>query len=211
MSLHVLMVLNGWPELGEIILPGWREYCAEYGYTFHLEEGVKSEYTDVHSSFGKTAQVLDYYKREMPQALWVVDADMMITNFRIAAQNFPSAQHAITITRDVNGLNSGSYFLSGFWMTKCELWLRSILSLRHHTTSEQHAMFWLEEAYKEDTFYYPHPSFNSIDYAQYPAFEKAYSRSQGQWKPGDLLVHLPGMSLKQRLELFPTYEKHTIK
>jgi hypothetical protein len=72
-------------------------------------------------------------------------------------------------------------------------------------------MWWLEEAFRDDIFYWGHPSFNSIDYAQYPAFEKPYSHEQGQWIPGDFLVHLPGKSLQERLELFPTYLKHIIK
>lgn len=211
MSLHVFMVQNGWPELADMITPYWQEYCRKHGYKFHVEMGIKPGYEDVHSSFSKTAQVLDYYKKEMPDALWVVDFDMLITNFDVMAHQFVSAKHAITITKDINGLNSGSYFLSGFWTTKCELWLKTVLSLRKYTTSEQHAMWWIAAAYHDDTFYWPHPSFNSIDYAMYPAFEKSYSHEQGQWQPGDFLVHLPGMSLSQRIDLFPTYFKHILK
>ena len=213
MSLHVFMVgTSDWAPLADIVLPTWTEYCREYGYKFHVEWGRKPEYDGFHISFSKIAQVLEYFKREMPQALWCVDMDMMITNHRIAAQNFPSAKHAITITKDINGLNSGSFFLNGFWTLKCELWLRSILSLRHHTTSEQHAMNWLEEAYKEDTFYYPQPSFNSIDYRAYPAFnDKNYTEKDGQWEGGHLLVHLPGQSLQERLARFPQYIPQIIK
>lgn len=200
MSLHVFMVQNGWEELANLVVPYWQEYCQKWGYTFHLEQGILPEYSNVHSSFSKTAQVLAYYKKEMPQALWVVDMDMLITNFGIAAQNYISAKHAITITNDINGLNSGSYFLNGFWTTKCELWLKSVLSLRFQTTSEQHSMWWLEEAYREDTFYFPHPSFNSIPYHKYSYGQQQWD--QGQWNEGQLLCHLPGMTNEQRIEIF---------
>jgi hypothetical protein len=57
--------------------------------------------------------------------------------------------------------------------------------------------------------YLPHPSINSYRYELYAGYEGDYfhdymhiPHEYGQWEPGDLLLHLPGLSLEKRIEVF---------
>jgi hypothetical protein len=43
-----------------------------------------------------------------------------------------------------------------------------------------------------------HPSFNSFDYSLYPEHSHITKREDGNWHEGDLLLHLPGISMEQR-------------
>ncbi len=211
MSLHIFGAVNGWPELFPLVLPIWQEYAAQYGYVLHIEKDTPLAYPKRHHTFSKTKLVLDYYKANMPEALWVIDLDMIVTNFHVPAQNFPSAKHAITITKDVNGLNSGSYFLSGFWTQQVELWLNTVIAMRDYTQSEQHSMQLLQEAYDPYTFYWGHPSFNSMPLDEYSFYRGKFTHEEGNWAVGDFTCHWPGLNEGKRVELFHKYSPQIIR
>lgn len=192
--------------LYDLVGPVWKEYCERHGseMVFLCEDKI-GQFAQFHYSYYKIQRALENYQQRRPDGMWVVDLDILPTNLGINPAAYLSANHAITITRDINGLNSGSFFLNGFWTTKVELWLKSVVALRHHTTSEQHAMHVLQEAYDPETFFYAQPSFNSICYHDYPDFGGRHNDDPGCWKPGHPVAHWPGMTLQQRLDLIPKY------
>lgn len=195
--------------LYDLVAPVWIEYSRRHGYDMLFKELARD--ASEHYTFTKCRWLAHKIEHGFSDRMFIIDLDMLPTNLTIPLDSFNSyrsdMQIEILMTKDINGWNSGSFFL---WPNKlAHTWLKTIVALKDHTTSEQHAMWWINEAFGVGE--QPHPSFNSIDYAMYPDFNREFTEGEGQWKPGHLLVHLPGMSLKQRLELFPTYTKHIIR
>jgi hypothetical protein len=46
---------------------------------------------------------------------------------------------------------------------------------------------------------------NSYDYALY-----GNENNEGQWQPGDFVIHFPGLSLEKRIELVRKYSKGVV-
>lgn len=200
-----------WLPLIKLVAPLWYEYADRHGYAVHFAE--TAPIFPEHYSFTKTAEVARYLREQKPELLWVIDLDMIPTHMaEPAAIHLKSGRSCpIQLTYDINGLNSGSFFIMP--AVGALLWLDTVVGLRSVCSSEQHAMILINEAFKNFIEVLPHPSINSIDYRMYPdyAADETITHERGNWQPGDLLVHLPGMSLTQRIHTLPTYLPHIIR
>jgi hypothetical protein len=204
MAMKILCVYSpDFKPLADITIPLWDEYTRRHKYKFHTYIGPNlGQLSGFHYSFFKMKVVLEELENQpIFDPMLVIDLDMIPTNFTIPIGGFCSDLKDITITRDINGLNSGAFFI--FKTPIAEMWLRSIISLRHHTTSEQHAMWWLQEAYDPYTKYLDHPSINSIPYHLYDYGLR--KEEEGQWGEGHLICHLPGMTNEKRIDIFNGY------
>ena len=196
-----------WGKLAGLVLPVWEEYAKKHGYKLTTET-LPWDTHKKHYSFTKTEAV---YKKLVSISkhdhLFVFDLDMLPTNLNVEIEDSwrPYDDKHITLTSDINGLNSGAYIIRQGDVA--QYWLSTICALHKVTTSEQHAMWELEEMYRPVTKYLPHPSINSIPYDLYPDYGRK-TIEQGQWDNGQLLMHLPGMDMAKRIETFQNALPH---
>lgn len=205
MRTHVLFVHNAsFQPLADLVMPYWVEWCDRHNYD--LNTIVAEADPRFHYSFEKMSQVLWYLTENDPAELLILDVDMLPTNLTLSLHDVLGSDYsAITMTRDINGLNNGATLLR-YDTQVTRNWLKLIIAMKEVTTSELHAMWILDAVYKDYTRVAPHPSINSIDYLRYPAYAgRGFSHEEGLWMPGDLLVHFPGMNNQERIALFKQY------
>ncbi len=200
-------VTDDWLPLWDLVRPNWEEYCARHGYTLYVEREFAGA---MPFTFEKIWEVSRYfYGNPDIESLWVMDADIVFTNMAIPIEQYkddPQKSRFLTITKDINGLNSGVFNLHRPWHNDLALaWCYSVVEMHKVCRSEQDAIQILEEAYILWTDYIKHPSFNSIVLDEYPIYAGKYTEKDGNWAPGHLLAHFPGMSMEQRLSLIPKY------
>jgi hypothetical protein len=76
---------------------------------------------------------------------------------------------------------------------------------RGHFWFEQQAIIDTHALYPEIVKVISQKAFNAYDYALYPQHAGDPLAVEGQWEPGDFLIHWPGTSLQHRIELAKTY------
>lgn len=206
---------SDWQPLVDLVEPYWQEYADRHGYKLAIAEMAPDR--NDHFSFVKTQGVANYIRsygdNGGPNMLWVIDLDMLPTNMTRGLMVPNIDGWAIAMTKDINGWNSGSYVLN-LSIAMAEIyaltWLDSVAAMRSVVRSEQDAMQLLNGPFC--TVEMPHPSINSIDYNQYPAYAHlTLQREQGNWHPEDFVVHLPGMTMEDRLRILPTYLPHIVR
>lgn len=214
MNIHIIgYYTKDWIPLVDLVRPFWEEYAQRHGYKLVLTQIEK--HGPEHYSFTKTWMVGKYLKYGGADAdlIWVIDLDMLPTNMTLPIGDMtcsfprPDVITPISMAKDINGWNSGSYLVhcaSRYTQEKALCWLETIVGLRSVCSSEQHAMWMINEAFAVQEI--RHPSFNSIPYCLYPGYDHLnVQHEQGNWEPGDLIFHLPGMEMKKRLELLEIY------
>ncbi len=186
-----------WQPLADIVLPRVKWYCDRWAFktiviqsTYRKNEDWalgKMEYLHTALTFAR------YY-----DIIWVLDLDTLITNPSIPFTDFTDDEHDIFITKDINGINAGS------WIIRNTEASRKFVATIVDNFDEPHEQILMNKyLHMVDVKYLPHPSINSYDYNQYNGFGLAVpAHDQGQWKQGDLLLHLPGLTLEQRIEIF---------
>ncbi len=181
-----------WQPLADIVLPRVREYCKRHDYDFfidHLNSIDNWAYQKMRS--------LDFPMSRC-EFTWVLDLDTLITNPSIPFTDFTDDEHDIFITRDINGINAGS------WIVRNTKASRDFIAKIVDNFDAPHEQILMNRyLHMVKVKYLPHPSINSYDYNQYNGFGLAVpAHDQGQWQPGDLLLHLPGLTLEKRIEVF---------
>lgn len=190
-------------------------YCDYWGYPYHIRtSGFK--YTP---AYEKIKLVLDTLN-EHPEYDWVywVDTDTLITNFYIKLESFVDDRYNIVIAKDINGINSGSMMLKNTPETRA--YLEYIWSLgpkyKNHCLWEQQAMIETMPEHEHLFKFVPQKTFNSFLYKQ--LYWHTYGSSidqtgnDGQWAPGDFLLHVPGTGLPKKdiLEKFMGLVRHIV-
>lgn len=181
-----------WQELADLTLPVVHDYCAKHNYKPFIHESKHNDSWADRKMYGiriffELWQDYDF--------IWVLDCDTLITNHSIPFTQLVDYEHDIFITQDVNGINAGSWIIRN---TPESLKFVETIIDNFDAPHEQILMNRYLDMVKVK--YLPHPSINSYKYELYDYGEK--SHSEGQWEPGDLLLHLPGLSLEKRIEIF---------
>jgi len=184
-------------EVAEVTLPPLRTYCQLHGYDLTIHRG----------GFGKRERMFCFQKTELAlyllygcEYLFVLDIDTMVTNASIKLEGFVDSDHYLFACEDVNGLNAGAYIVRN--CKQAHNMLQFVVAYGH-SAPEGHGdqnglnawIKWNSEGYKA----VPHPAFNSYLYEEYQIRE---THENGQWAPGDFLLHLPGIKNERRIELF---------
>jgi hypothetical protein len=164
-----------------------RDYCRGHGYRFICRK----------SGFDKTrppswSKIL-FTKQYLPDCDWLFwsDADALVTNFSTKLESFVDPDHDFLITKDINGINAGHYFI------KNTPWAYDFLDRVWDTDDVHH--YWWEQAsiikmsevdgYKERMKILPTKVFNA-----YPQPGHSWPDQNDCWQPGDFVVHFPGNS-----------------
>lgn len=212
MNLHILCLYSpDFQPLAGLTVPLWQEYATRHAYHLvaksleHRNPGVPEQWAQF--TFDKTAAVANYLRTVRPDVLWVIDVDMIPTNMEVRVHKMAKNYDAIALTRDINGLNSGSYLATV--SVGALLWLDTVVAMRDCVKTEQGAMKTIEQAFLPITTFLHHPSINSIPLDEYDY--GMHREDQGQWMPGHLTCHLPGKSNAERLAIFPKYIPQIIR
>lgn len=174
-----------WQELADIVLPGVREYCERHDYALNI---IKADYgTPGYYKMIGLQPMLKHY-----DLVWLLDLDTLITNQSIPFMQFVDNQHDIFITKDINGINAGSWIIRN--TIASHAFVDAVIN-DFDAPEEQTVMKRYLDMVKIK--YLPQRSINSYCYDLY---EMEYE--DGEWQPQDLLLHLPGLQLQQRIDIF---------
>ena len=205
------------------------EYAKRHGYaalckTDNFKEGVGIGYQKIH--FAK--EVLE--KHPEYEWIWWTGTDTMITNFAVRLEDRIDNNYHFMISVDVNGLNADSFLVRNTLQGRGMI--DSILELEEHCSkfwdTEQRAMAmvmgvpipgetpWpispyvqLKEGYESIVKILPQRFMNSFNYQLYHYTDHRDKLGiNGNWNPGDWLIHWPATSLEQRLQLADFYKQY---
>ncbi len=202
--IHLLATwTKNWRPLVDLVAPLWEEYAGRHpAIDFQLRQ---IEPTQQHISFPKTGAVAHFLEHHLDfgDATFVIDLDMIPTNMNydlartVVIGNLPSC--GVVMGKDINGWNSGAYFIDDNPWARG--WLKTILALGDLTTSEQHAMWLINEGFGVNEA----QGINSIPYHEYEGFGFQKKDHYSQWEPGHFICHLPGMTMAKRIEILQKY------
>ncbi len=197
-----------WQPLADIVLPKVEAYCKRHEYvmaTSTITYGISAP------GLCKMKRLLDKLINGIHDydynLIWLLDLDTLITNPSIPFTQFTDNEHDIFITEDVHGINAGSWIIRNTEASR--LFVRTVIN-NFDAPEEQTVMKRYLDMVKVKIL--PHPSINSYKYELYKDIlkdelgERVMSHEEGQWQPGDLLLHLPGLDMQTRINTFLYYE-----
>lgn len=202
-------------ELADTVIPNLKKYCDKQGYTLY---NYNITGTDMYFGFKKMEMLINILEYQDVNVVLCLDLDTLITNHNIRIESFLDGEHDFYITKDVNGINAGSFIV------KNSEWTRSFVNLIYSKRKEFECEQVVMDAFKDvhgnssKIKILEHPSINSYLYASYGTnwgiiggtkIEKP-THKEGEWNLGDFIVHLPGLTLERRLEIFKNLEKEII-
>ncbi len=178
-----------WQPLADIVWPVLKQYCRKHN-CINLFSPAKQ---DDEWAFYKMHKLNNILKYTYTDLIWVLDLDTLITNPEIKFTDFADNEHDIFITKDINGINAGS------WIVRNTRASRDFVQKIVDNFSEPHEQI-LMNKYLDmvKVKYLPHPSINSYMYEWYNEIETGLN----DWRKDHLLLHLPGLGFEQRIKIF---------
>jgi len=165
-----------------------RAYCERHGYRFACPRERRS---DRPPSWEKLLILADA-TRESDWAWWI-DADAIITNPEIRLESLASLDVDMVIAADENGLNCGV-----FGLRSCP-WSRLLLADAWECDQFIEHSWWEQAAIRHLL----------ADPARMSRVEVVGQRRMNSyvsdWRPGDFILHLPGMANEDRANVFRTF------
>lgn len=214
MKIAVLVLYTeDWEDLYNMVGQLTRYYCDKHGYVYHLHFMTDDCKKDIGFTKVKLARAL--FQINAFDAIWVLDGDVLITSFKNKIEDYITDDNDLFICKDPNGINAGS------WIIKKTEWSIKFLDyiLEYQNKGgwgcEQDAIVSYMKEYPNDEKIkiLPHPSINSVPYEHYfPSFGKIGfiegekvakpTHKEGCWQQGDLVCHLPGRTISDRVSIF---------
>ena len=178
-------------------------YALRHGYkAFEKRDNFSKE--AVH--FDKFTHILDTFDKNPDLAwIWWLDNDAMITNFNKRIEDVIDDSYDIILTTDLASINTGSFLVKN--SANSRVWLEDMISKRKDYLNDKK---WFDQqcvidtyvSYKDIIKILPQRSMNSYDYRIYGVADpKDMEGNNGQWQPGDWVVHWPGLSNQLRIQL----------
>lgn len=133
---------------------------------------------------------------------WVMwlDADAAITNESVTIEAVIGDTAAdLIVNWDINGLNAGVLFVRNTDWSRGMLsrWRKAGRRFGHYPNCEQTTLAYMLYAEpKEKWACVPQKACNSYRYSEY-----GYSYPEGDWRPGDFVLHLPSLSTDRRIDI----------
>jgi mannan polymerase II complex MNN10 subunit len=188
--------------VADITVPVLRAYCERHGYPLTVATERLSTQRIV---WDKIPLLLE----NLHENNWsfFIDSDVLITNPMLKLEEFlidVPIQSDFVLSHDMNGPNLGVFFVRNSVAARVILSDAWHMRDRADIGSEQHAIV---EAMRDCerclVTHVPQKRFNSYAYEDYdmPA------TTEGNWTPGDFAMHLPGMTVEKRVEVFRKYLK----
>lgn len=203
-SLYTLFFDN-YRDLANVVAPNWTEYAQRHGYDLRMYCG---EYPGAESrsiGFQKIQFVYDQMfgsnADSPPDVAWVLDLDIIVTNFNVRVEDFLDDQHDYFVTTGVHGLCNGSFIIKRNDRAKAVL--EYMLANQYNHENEQDTLkFHLDDpALKGRLRLFPYYSFCSLMFGLYP--ERSHlTQFEKPWQCGDFVLHLAALSQERRIEIF---------
>jgi mannan polymerase II complex MNN10 subunit len=200
------------------------EYCQKHNYLF-IEKTSNFYFSNL--GFEKIYSILELLNKQNCDIIYWCGVDTLITNFNIKITDIIDTEHDFFISTDANNINADSFIIKN--TIDARSFFQKILDFYpqyvYHEWAEQQAIIDIlgnDMYYNNITKILPQKKLNSYDYNIYPEsnFLSALNRlknkqdfygNDGQWSEGDFLIHWPGTTLNQRLELAQKYLPLTLK
>ena len=184
------------------------KYAEKHGY---LAVAKTDNFSPEQVHFDKFIHLLDVMEKN-PELDWVwwLDNDAMITNFNIKLENLIDADYHIIMATDIAALNTGSFIVRN--SSQAKEWLNFLLSKKKEYKNDKK---WFEQQAVID-FYprfqnlfkiVPQQWLNSYDYKMYNVEGIDLLGLDGQWYPGDFVIHWPGLPNETRVVLAQQYQQ----
>ena len=184
-------------------------YCERHGYTFY-------NYNTFEEKFSVEWSKIIYCLKLLQKHDWLFwsDADAMITNLTIKLEDFlDDSVNAIT-SKDINGMNTGHFFLKNSEWSM--LFLKELYNLRvrfenkdpeikanqHGQFTDQDAMIYLWDKNWNNT----RSNFKFVDKKLINSYY--FNGDTNDWTPGDFVLHLP--ATLDRANKFNSIRKHIV-
>lgn len=216
--------LPAYKPLADLTTYGNRtEYCKRHGYTLK----VQTEGFELPCCHPVTFSRLKFMRDELNGSgfdwAWCSGVDTLNTNFNIRLEDLVDpAFHVIASCEWCGPFQADSFMVrnspQGFG------WMDAILAkyevYKNHTWVEQQAIIDSLGEFGSAIKLLPQRVMNAYDYALYREKYKGEPKvmdakdwfgNDGQWHPGDFLIHWPGLPLSQRLELAKKYLELVVK
>jgi hypothetical protein len=190
---------SGFHPLTDITIPNLVEYCKRWGYSMYLGEPFKD--VDARDTFERIIYAYHLLQDKGYDAVMWIDGDAIITNHNIRIED-RIADHKFVIAADIHGYNAGVFMAANYSLTKQFLFAINHLGkplTGHHPFREQESIvrYLSFPPYQNLATVLPQRMMNSY-------LNEFYGRPiwmDGNWEPGDWILHLPGMSLEQRVAI----------
>lgn len=187
-------------SVADITIPVMKQYCDKHGYKLDAIE--VPDYKKYNGQI-KIKQVMDNL-HEYGDIVFSLDADCLITNFSKKVEDYISEEKYFIICE---GLNMGAFIIkNNFTSYFLMMQLSWYILIERCCDCEQDAF---EKVFNEKYETYgniisvlKHPAFNSFLSELYPEIEQPKTEQQGQWVKGSYILHLPGLSINQRVSIF---------
>lgn len=184
------------------------KYAEKHGY-LALPKTDNFSQDQVH--FDKFVHILDVMEKN-PSVDWVwwLDNDAMITNFDIRVEDLVDTDYHIIMPTDIAALNSGSFIVRNSAQVK--EWLNFLLSKKKEYKDdkkwfEQQAVIDFYPKFQDLFKIVPQQWLNSYDYKMYNVEGTDLLGQDGQWYPGDFVIHWPGLPNPARVQLAQQCQK----
>lgn len=206
---------EGYRELAQVTFDGNKQvYCDLHDYVLAAKTDNWS--TDV-VYYDKIQYLIDILENN-PEVTWVwwLDCDALITNFTKKIEDVVDDNYHIIISTDVNGINCGSFFVKN--SPEGLGWLKHIYSTKplyldkKWDNPEQTPMIMSYIKYRDIIKLLPQKEINSYFYELYPGISNIdMLHTNGQWTPGDWVLHLPGVHNLKRIGVFHHVHQYIVR
>jgi hypothetical protein len=136
--------------------------------------------------------------------IWWVGCDTLVTNMTTKLENKVDNNYHFIISSDCNGINADSFLVrnSPEGRAYIELIISKYDQYKDHEWVEQKAIIDTIDDNKDIIKIVPQREINAYEYRLYPeCIPKDKFDNDGQWQPGDFLIHWPGTGLAHRIQL----------
>ena len=183
------------------------EYARKHGYSAYAKtDNFSAE--QVH--FDKFVHILDIMN-QFPYLEWIwwLDNDAMITNYDIRVEDLLDNAYHVIMPTDIAALNTGSFIVRN--SVQGREWLEFLLSKKAEYKNdkkwfEQQAVIDFYPKFQELFKIIPQQWLNSYDYRMYNIEGIDLLGQDGQWYPGDFVIHWPGLPNETRVKLAQQYQ-----
>jgi hypothetical protein len=194
--------------LAALTFPGLKAYCEKWGYTPYFGQPFAN--CDPRNGFDRFVAVYGLFEQGYDAVMWI-DADAMITNHHIRIED-RLGDEKFVIAADLHGINSGVFIARNHLETR-ELVLSMInlgeKLLKDHPFREQECLnrYLGFDRYRRMVTVLPQRMLNAVVNAYYQRPEGF----AGDWRPGDWILHFPGISMADRLRIVPEYVAQIVR
>ena len=199
------------------------DYCNRRGYEAHyMDSGFVYEKAQI--GFEKMRFILRLFE-ERPHLDWIhfTGCDTLVTNFEVRIEDilepWKDSRHMV-VCFDGNGMNVDSFLIRN--SPQGRGLMRWVLDVKPqyegHYWYEQQALidfYFKAQGAQEIIQALPQRVMNSYLYDLYPEWRDRphvdHTGHDGDWRPGDFILHLPGISLSERIRIMTEFQGRIVR